>query len=433
MLVVARAACLSFFGILLIFSEACNAQAAPLGRLENQLTQLVNQGDYDTARLVLANTPHARSEELLLEGRIHKAQGNTLEAVTLLEQALRLKPNDLRIRRELAHTLYLANKLSKATYQLNRLIYTDPNPLLRRAYRSLKSKIGKQRPFEWQTYFSIEPSTNVNRGSTQDSFSTVLGDLDIDEDSRATSGVGVTAGLSGSFQLRASGRSLTRLSLTYSKTVYSEEPQFNFDRSIIAIVHRFDIGQTAWTIAPFKRNEFRQDQSDSSALGLTIAAKHFFNAKTRLSLATTFEDRTFDASTGNNGSFKTFFAALEHDLSPTFSLGGKLALEQSRPKTEHINYDGISVTLSATKYWPGGFVGKASVYAGHRGFDGTIPLTTIQRSDDYWGIGASVKMNRWFIGSLSPVVRCRYEKNGSNAALFDFDAFGCGLHLTRTF
>ncbi|MEO0566664.1 MAG: surface lipoprotein assembly modifier [Pseudomonadota bacterium] len=417
--------------LLLFLANSSLAQVAPI--LEERLTGLVNQGRYDQARSVLAQASSDPIERQLLEGRIAKSNGKFGTATRILEDALRARSNDIRIRRELAHTLFISGKFSRAKFHFNRLIATDPDPALRASYRSFLSEIGKKRPVTWNAFFAFEPSTNINRGSSNTTFSTSLGDLEIDDDSQSTSGIGLTYGLSATVNLDFTPRTVTQLTLGYTRTDFTEDTQFSFDRRSISFLHRFSTGKTAWNFSIFGVRERHKDSDDFVSVGTSLQASRFLNARTRVSLAASVEDRDFLESPSRSGKFNIFRFDVEYELTRSFAVSGGLSFEKSKARSESLRFEGPAIFLSATKLWPLGVATNATIFAGERQFEGLFPLTDMRRRDEYQGIVARAQFNRLPIYGFTPSVQCRAEQNNSNISLAEFDVFGCGLRFSRGF
>ncbi|MEL6921643.1 MAG: surface lipoprotein assembly modifier, partial [Pseudomonadota bacterium] len=403
-------------------------QAASDTALEDRLTTFVNQGNYTSARSTLNAANPSKADTLLLEGRIAKSRNDIDAALALLERALRLHPNDLRIRREYAHTLYLAERFGRASYHLNRLLATEPDANLRAGYRRLQREINTRRPFQWQAFFSIEPSTNVNRGTSNATFSTALGELEIDEGTQAQSGVGVSVGLNAGVWLAQSERRSTRLQFSYATTRYSSNSRFDSTLRRVALVHQIATGQTRWTLSPFESRQFRNDENNYQAFGFAIGAERVLPRNQRLGFFVSTEDRDFSELPGKSGAVTTGTFAFSQDTRPDLTLRAGLSFEVSRAQTQHLAYDGLNFFVGASKTWAQG-----TLYAGQREFRGPFPLTTDTRGDNFVGLNLSLQVNRWFLAGLSPVFNCRLEHNRSNIALFDYEASGCGVRLTRNF
>ena len=68
---------------------------------------------------------------------------------------------------------------------------------MRDGYRRFLAMIRRRKPFGVSGYFSMLPSTNVNRGTAETVFQTSIGEFAIDESSQAMSGLGLVVGFSG--------------------------------------------------------------------------------------------------------------------------------------------------------------------------------------------------------------------------------------------
>lgn len=155
------------------------------------ISRLISTGQIEAARIVLEAQSPSEADRLFFEGRVLKAQRKFPEAIRVFRQVLQIDPNYINARRELAHTLLLNRDYGPAEYHFDALLQIDQNEQMRDGYRGFLNVIEQNKPVGFSGYFSLLPSTNVNRGTANTVFDTTLGQFVIDPNSQAESGVGV--------------------------------------------------------------------------------------------------------------------------------------------------------------------------------------------------------------------------------------------------
>jgi hypothetical protein len=141
------------------------------------VTRLINQGRIAEAEAVLSRTAPSAAQRLFFQGQVLKAQGRLPEAIATFRAVLRLKPDSLNARRELAHSQMLNRDFKPARDQFTALLDIDPDPQMRDGYRRFLSTIDQNRPLTVQTQFAVLPSSNARRGTTNTVFDTAIGQM----------------------------------------------------------------------------------------------------------------------------------------------------------------------------------------------------------------------------------------------------------------
>jgi tetratricopeptide (TPR) repeat protein len=172
------------------------------------LINLAKTGQHDLAESLLKRYPltgkFGPNRQVFIEGLILKANGNLTGAAKNYRAALADDPSLTLVRSELAQTLFLLQEDDSAKHHLNLLMAEAPSESEAQGIRSFIDAIDARRPFTFNAYVSVAPSTNVNNGSSNETiYSPLFGaDLDIDDDSREQSGIGFSTGLSAGYSHR---------------------------------------------------------------------------------------------------------------------------------------------------------------------------------------------------------------------------------------
>ena len=131
----------------------------------SNISRLISTGQIEAARIALEAEDPSQADRVFFEARILKAQGRLPEAINAFRQVLQIDPNYINARRELAHTLLLNRDYGPSRFHFLQLLKIDPNDQMRNGYREFINVIDQRKPVGFSGYFSILPSTNVNRGT----------------------------------------------------------------------------------------------------------------------------------------------------------------------------------------------------------------------------------------------------------------------------
>ena len=447
----------TFSNLIIALFLALAGNAATARPDDTLISQLISQGQFATAQEVLAQGDPSELDELFFIARVFKATGRAEEAVAALVEILNRDPNYINARRELAHTLLTTGRYDAAQTQLDMLKRVDSNPQMQAGYQQMLSIIAQNRPFGISGVFAFLPSTNINKGTSNTVFDTVLGTLVIDPESRPDSGVGLQLGVSGYFRKVINERSRISLQWSAAQNFY-QNPRNASITGEISIPYEVRFAKGGFSLAPYYRASWGSlKTSDASgtygdpvyipaayaenaftlqATGLRAAADWRVSAQNRLALALTYEERDYPHASYQNGAFSSETLRFSRQISPSLSYQIGATFEQSIPfagTSAHLAYNGGKLFASVNKAWDGGLRTGFGLEAGYRQFIGDFPLTTAPRADDFYGVNFSLSHARVQIAGFVPSLRCDYTLNTSNVAFFDFEVVNCTIGISKEF
>lgn len=393
---------------------------------------LISTGQLEAARAALEAENPSQADRVFFEARILKAQRRFPEAIRAFRQVLQIDPNYINARRELAHTLLLNRDYGPARFHFDELLRIDQNDQMRDGYRGFLNVIDQNKPVGFSGYFSILPSTNVNRGTTNTVFDTNLGQFVIDPNSQAESGVGVQLGFSGYFRHLTSPTSRISLNWGVSGTRYEEE-RYNSAVGNLAVSYEQITQSGSWFVSPYFRKTWREDDADNDAHGLRFGLTHRLNDQNRLGFSFSHEYRDYAVQDYQDGTFASASVSLSHQINPSLSISGGIGFERSAPEAEHLQYDGGKLFAELSKAWEGGLQTSFGIEYGIRDYVGDYPLTSSPRDDDFYKISIGVQHSRIDIQGFTPRLSCSHTVNQSNVAFYDFNATECQATISRNF
>lgn len=401
--------------------------------LESNLTELINIGKIEEARSLLKASPHEDADRLLLEGRIHKIEGRLALASDLFEQALRLRTSDIVIRRELAHTQYLTGQLGRAKFHLERLQRDDPSPALQESYAAFLSKIYQERPLTFQAYITLEPSTNLTRGTSGTVLATAGADITISEDSRSQSGVGLQVGLGANYNAFASSNQRLSFGLKVHELQYSVQNDRGHRGAETGL--RYDVrhGRSRLSLQPFLRLQDRNDGLRTMAQGLRLNSNFTLSKRSQLLAEASIEHLKFRDASQKDGWSASGNLGFKFQATRRTRMTFGIALESNKTNLSHHRYNGTGLFASIDSSFSTGMILSTKLSLGQRDFGDDFPLLGFARQDEYAQLIVSAQNPRWHLAGFSPSISCSHIINTSNVALYDYQATGCQIGLSRNF
>lgn len=415
---------------------ACLAQflSASQGTAQSDLdlVRLIASGDINQARQVFAAQDPSETEWIFFDGRVAKSEGAFDEAIRLFREALRREPEYIAAKRELAHTLLLVEEYQGAAHHFGDLLRTDPDLQQRAGYIHFLDEIDSRRPFSLSGGFAIISSSNINRGSSEDTFRPgVPGSPSFDITSQAKARTGVMLSLHGRHLWRAGKRDRLTLHWTASLRDFSHTDHDSYSlssRLSYNHVRRF----TQWSFGPSARMNWAVDDENRFTVGFNVALEHLVDQRRSLFFAGSAEHSDYLSSKDRDGPFYwAQFGVAQSVLKGSLSLGTRVSFH--RPDVTHQQYDGLSAFAHFARSWPGGFHGGLGIEHGYRRYAADFPLAGEPREDDFVQVTVSARHDAIRIGGFSPTLSCSFGKTSSNIAFYVYDIAECSYGLTTRF
>lgn len=425
------------FSILVVMIGVLSAQGPvhaqqSVESLDQAVSQLINRNRIGEARAMMEQAGPSEADRLFFEGRVLKHQGRFAEAVDAFRDVLQADPTRINARRELAHTLLLDKQYDAAEFHFRELLAIDTNFRMRDGYRQFLRVIDENKPWGVSGFLSVLPSTNVNRGTTNATFDTVLGTFVIDPTSQAESGIGARTGLQGYFRYPIDQTSRVTLDWAASGTFYRNE-DFNSALGSVSISYEKIYEGGRWKLTPYTRYNWRKDEADHYATGLGLSVSQRVTDSDAIGVSVTNERRRFPNQAFRDGWYNAISIGARHQFDPSFGAGAGVGTELSTPETRHLAYFGYRLFAGIDKDWEGGFTTRLAGNVGRRDFLDDFPLTTAPRRDDYFSISFSTYTSQLDLQGFTPRLHCEWTQNWSTVDLYDYDTAECQITLTREF
>lgn len=395
------------------------------------------QGDFaaaETAYRALATNPdlETRTEArfrlgMMLADRQHRYA----EAATEFRRVLDEKPRAARVRLELARMDALLGRTAAAARELRAAQAGGLPPEVQQAVRFYAGALEASRPSGFNLGIALAPDTNVNRATRSDTLGTIVGDLTLDEDAQARSGIGLALRGQGFVRIGPPGtvRLLTQLSAQAS--LYREA---DFNDLILALQSGPEIAAGSGKVnlnaalgarwyggRPYSRS-FGLDASWLRAAGRQAQIRLGGGVMRENNLRSDLQDAT------------VYSARLHYDRAFSAVLGGGAQLTAQRSAARDSGYS--TATGGASLYLfreAGPVTAVADLGYSRLEADRRLFLYPRRRIDNRLSGGLGLTLRSLRLGRVAPVVSVRYERNRSTVEIYDYERFSGEVGLTASF
>ncbi|HGG06074.1 MAG TPA: DUF560 domain-containing protein [Aliiroseovarius sp.] len=392
----------------------------------------INAGQTAAAAARLDDPDLTQTQRLFLQGRLAKKAGNYGDAIAAYREVLRLSPESLLARQELAHTLLLAREYDPAAFHFRELMRLDSRPDARRTYQAYLTRIDRDKPVGISAGFSMVPSSNVNLGTRNTVFNTPFGPFAIAEESRESSGVGVALNVAGYFRKSFGDAMSLRLNWGLDGVYYPQNTDLSTLSANVALAFTNQSARGKWSLTPHLRRTW-QDGPQMLAYGVKFGRMGRIGDAFRYSMLFNHEIRLYDGNPGKSGPYTSAAFKLGQQINPTLSLSYGITTRFSRPEDAHRQFNEVEISAGIRKAWEGGLTTGLTLSGGYRGFLGDYPSLSQPRQDQFAKVEISVQNSRINLAGFTPKLSCSYQVNASNVAFYDYDVTKCALGISKNF
>lgn len=359
-------------------------------------------------------------------------QNRNREAAVLLRRVLDDRPEATGVRLELAHLLQILGDPDGALREVRAAQAAGLPPAVARMVDRYSEALRATRPTGASFEIALAPDSNINRATRSGTLGTVFGDFDIDHDSKAKSGLGLS--MRGQAYRRLTlGKSdhslLVRLSGygdLYGKSSFNDiaadiaaGPELRFDRNQLNL----EVGATQrW----FGQKPFMR----SARLGATWTRPFGNRTQLRASGSAAIVDNQFNDL--QDGKAYSGQIGVERALSPTTGVALNLSVDRQSLRDPGYSTTGWRAGLTGWKD-----IGRATVTAsvefGQLRADERLALFPDKRSDRYSRLTVGATLRQLTFGGFAPVARFTIERNRSSIQFYDYRRTRSELAIVHAF
>jgi len=166
--------------------------------------RLIDAGRYDEAQALLdrlAADGAGGAERDFLDGMLAMAHKDYARAEAMFRKILEGDPSLVRVRLELARTLFLAKKDEQADYHFRLAIAEHPPETVIANIARFREAIRARRAWRVNVNIGVAPDTNINSATSKEQVEIFGLPFQLDDSARARSGIGMIAGGDASVRL----------------------------------------------------------------------------------------------------------------------------------------------------------------------------------------------------------------------------------------
>jgi outer membrane protein len=394
-------------------------------------------GDFATAEAAYRALAANPEPELRTEARFRLAlmladeQSKFREAAVELRKILDEKPDAARVRLELARMHALLGNAGAAERELHAAQAAGLPPEVERMVRFYASALSARKPFGGNLEVALAPDSNINRATKSDTLGTVIGDFTLDDAAKARSGIGLSLRGQSYLRLPLTPKINLLTQLSGSADIYRDA---RFDDFILAVQTGPEIVSGADRITLSAGPAWRWYGTDPYSMTWSGSAswQHPLSKRAQLRLSAGIARVNNRRNDLQDATVLSLSAGVDRAFSARF--GGGLQLHGVREAARDPGYatasGGIGVYLFREF---GKTTGVINLGYSHLEADERLALFPRRRVDDRFSASVSATFRQVRVGSLSPLVRVKWERNRSSVELYDYNRVAAEVGVTSAF
>lgn len=423
-------------------STACETivSAEELLAMADRLTAARNFAQAEPLLKALEAADKLKPERQFLQGYIAVEQGQFDEAVKLFRSVLEARPDLVRARLELARVLALLGRNQAADYHFRLAGATGSLPdELARAVFAARAVLRNRDSVGFDVAFGLAPDTNINNASTERALEIdFLGErlpLQLSDDARQTSGLGLTATVAGRVR-QPVGETLSVVGETFIRgTVYpTAKSNFNDYNLSLAAGPEWSLalGKTRLSALAQYSNRWLGGQQIQSSSGVKFIAEHTINRATRVTGVV--DGRLLDSELGDGFGGKQLQGRISLDrvIWKSFVATASIAVRRDALRDPAFSTTEVGMLFGLSGELPMGVNVSAGFDIARSGADAAAPLLSSQpRRDWRYGTRLTVGSRRIQYAGFSPVIAYSYFGANSSVPFFSFSRHRLEVSVTR--
>lgn len=351
-------------------------------------------------------------------------------------QQLVQQPNNRTLRFRYAQAAYQSDNPKAAKHHLRLLMRTSQNAENLRKLQAAYATAAAKSPWSFGINFSILPSTNINRTSSNRVFDTPLGRFLIDGGGVEESGVGARFGGRLNYESALASGAILTYGLEINRSQYPAERLNNFDGSVSLTWGKYSLNgftQVTPYITRYVFDTSEDNNPDSTRYGVRFSHQHYLTDSQFITAGFSVSHRDYDNLDHLDGNFLSASLSYQGPALEKYNLSVGMSLTYSTPGQEHLRYVGASLQGELKRAI--GNIGVFGINAGIGGrkYQGKFPVLGEAREGRFASIGASFQLSHIRVFNTSPKLSCKHHKNWSNVALYDFKSTDCAISFRRNF
>ena len=437
-----------FGAMLLTLSLASAVTPDPVDAQETSRPELSAESLIEAARAALAKRELEDAEFLLggitpgegniddldfLYGLIAMARKDWQTAIARFRAMVIRDPTLPRVRLDLALAYFQARQDGSAAYHFRQALGDDSLPPAARA-RALAflDTIRRRRSWSLNGGIALVPDDNINAATSARLVQLFGFPAQLSEDARQTSGVGVSAFVSGGYEARLSPDIRFRINTGLYTRTY-EENQFNDRTLTLRAGPRFIFED--FDLRPELTGRFRELGGEiySRAAGLSLSSDWLIAPAWQLNAGVTAKRISYESFLGEGRNYGVRLG-VSHAFGRATLLRADTSFRRETVSREAYSWREYSIAFLAARELPRGFVVSAGPSHRWRRYGGRLPALGPDPRFDRTLAGQIKASNRHIeLFGFMPEITIRHERRSSNLDLYDYKRTVAKIGVVRSF
>ena len=420
----------------------------PVGAQETPRPELSAETLIEAARAALAKGELEDAEFLLggikpgegnvddldfLHGTIAAMRGDWETAIARFRAMLTRDPELPRVRLDLAVAYFQARQDGSAAYHFRQALGDDSLPPAARAWAlGFLDAIRRRRSWSLNGGIALVPDDNVNAATSARLVQLFGFPAQLSEDARQTSGVGVSAFVSGGYEARLSPDMRFRINAGLYTRTYKED-QFNDRTLTLRAGPRFIFED--FDLRPELTGRFRELGGEiySRAAGLSLSSDWLVAPAWRLNAGVTAKRISYESFLGEGRNYGVQLG-VSHAFGRATLLRVDTSFRRETVSREAYSWREYSIAFLAARELPRGFVVSAGPSHRWRHYGGRLPALGPDPRFDRTLAGQIKASNRHIeLFGFMPEITIRHERRSSNLDLYDYKRTVTEIGVVRSF
>jgi len=389
--------------------------------------------DAEAIYRALGNDPDAeiRAEARFRLGQMLVRQGRLQDAALAYRALLDEKPDAGRVRLELAAIHARLGDMTAAARELRQAQATGLPEDVAQIVDQFTTALRSTRRFGGSIELAFAPDTNINRATGSATLDTIIAPLQLDDDARAQSGVGIKLGSQIYARLPVESRVnlLARLS---ANGMFYDRARFNDASTAIQLGP--EIQGPRDRVHPSLNLGWRHYGGDlyATTAGVGVEWRRAIGQRTQGQFNLSATDADYRINDLQDGMLYAASLGVERAIGARSGIGVTLSGDRQDAADPGYATSAGGVSLLGWRE-----MGATTLYASaafrRLEADARLFLYPERRRDSHYRLGVGAALRNLGAFGLAPVARVNWERNASTVGLYDYRRLGFELGVTRAF
>lgn len=372
-------------------------------------------------------------QEMFFLAQIAGLEKRYSEAIEIYRKILAQNPDLVRVRLDLARTLFLGQQDSKAKLHFELVLAGDLPDQAKQKVESFLHLISKRKRWQLRSFFALAPDSNISAGPDQDEVESRFGSGGIlSQDAQETSGLGLVGSLGFNYFWPLDKNKRLKAGANLYRAQYGKS-QFNDTYLTANIGPHFVFQKSTYTLQATGSYRWYGERRYNYSYGVEVSSDHILSRRWRLESSLYWRQQRFIVDKSRDG--HAAGGAVRFNYGLDSSSFGQIIAGYSREKAEaqSNSFSAYQLGLGYYKDWGRGVSLYVKPSVSLRNYDAEDFFFATRRKDKRYGFLSELTKNDWAVWGFAPVLSYSYTRNQSNIEFFTYDRHRFQMGLSRIF